>query len=42
METLERFQAAGEYFCEVSTDTPIFTKESNKRHVGVVQEQSVT
>lgn len=29
------FDAAGMYFCEVSTDTPIFTKESNEEQIHV-------
>lgn len=30
------FDAAGRYYCEVSTDTPIFTKESNVEQVHVI------
>lgn len=30
------FDAAGKYYCEVSTDTPIFTKESNVEQVHVI------
>lgn len=30
------FEAAGRYYCEVSTDTPIFTKESNVEQVYVI------
>ena len=30
------FDAAGRYYCEVSTDTPIFTKESNVEEVYVI------
>lgn len=32
------FDAAGPYHCEVSTDTPIFTKESNVEQVHVISE----
>lgn len=30
------FDATGRYYCEVSTDTPIFTKESNVEQVHVI------
>lgn len=30
------FDAAGKYYCEVSTDTPIFTKESNVEQVHII------
>lgn len=32
------FDAAGKYYCEVSTDTPIFTKESNVEQLHVIGE----
>lgn len=32
------YDAAGFYLCEVSTDTPIFTKESNEEEVHVICE----
>lgn len=37
---LERldFDAGGKYYCEVSTDTPIFTKESNIEQMHIVGE----
>lgn len=30
------FDAAGKYYCEVSTETPIYTKESNIEQVHVI------
>lgn len=30
------FDAAGRYYCEVSTETPIYTKESNIEQVHVI------
>ncbi|KAG4077816.1 hypothetical protein HA402_013750 [Bradysia odoriphaga] len=33
------FEAAGLYTCEVSTDTPIFTKESNEEQLHVILQQ---
>lgn len=31
------FDAAGDYSCEVSTDTPIYTKESNVDYIHVIR-----
>lgn len=31
------FDAAGSYYCEVSTDTPIFTKESNEEPLHIIR-----
>lgn len=31
------FDAAGLYYCEVSTDTPIFTKASNDEQIHVIR-----
>lgn len=30
------FDAGGKYYCEVSTDTPIYTKESNIEQMHIV------
>jgi hypothetical protein len=32
------FDASGNYFCEVSLDSPIFTKASNEEHLHVIGE----
>ncbi|XP_055300001.1 uncharacterized protein LOC129567297 [Sitodiplosis mosellana] len=34
------FDAAGRYYCEVSTETPIYTKESNIEQVHVIVQQT--
>lgn len=31
------FEASGSYYCEVSTDTPIFTKESKEEPMQVIR-----
>lgn len=31
------FEATGAYYCEVSTDTPIFTKESNEEPLHIIR-----
>lgn len=34
------FEAAGSYYCEVSIDSPIYTKESNEETLHVIGKSS--